>query len=66
VLISVIDEVYPGLQLADRVSYCQSELGQMLQVAKSASAMADRTPQPDQPPAQMLTGLEALLRRYGY
>jgi hypothetical protein len=61
VLISVIDEVYPELDLADRVSQYRGSMRRMLQ-----GTMADPTPEPAQPPAEMLEEMAELLQRYGY
>jgi hypothetical protein len=61
VLISVIDEVYPELQLADRVSQSRRSMRRMLQ-----GPMTDPTPEPAQPPAEMLEEMAELLHRYGY
>jgi hypothetical protein len=57
VLISVIDEVYPELRLADRIRTYRHEMGRTGQVMVG--------PQP-QPPAEVLAELAAVLRRYGY
>jgi hypothetical protein len=73
VLISVIDEVYPELRLADRVSYYRHGMGRTVQMLRSLGVLKDPTPEPagptpepSQPPAAMMTELAALLRRYGY
>ena len=66
VLISVIDEVYPELRLVDRISHYRHGMGRVAEMSKFARAMADPTPEPAEPPQEMLAELKELLRRYGY
>jgi len=60
VLISVIDEVYPELRLADRISHYRRRMGPLLREEAAPSA------QPAEPPHEILAELKELLRRYGY
>ncbi len=66
VRISVIDEVYPELRLADRISHYRRGMSQMTEMSRVARAMEGPTSQPDQPPPEMLTELAEVLRRYRY
>lgn len=60
VLISVIDEVYPELRLADRIGDYRRGIGRMPGEEAGPSA------QPAEPPPEMLAELKDLLRRYRY
>jgi hypothetical protein len=66
VLISVIDEVYPELRLADRVGHYRRSMRRTLRASRLGGTMADPTPEPAQPPTGMLEELAELLHRYGY